>query len=815
MNVLIRKALMDITRRKGRSALIIVGILIGVLGLTSLNESTDLIGNAFFYSTDATAIPNITCIVSSLPPSVATAITRLPNIELVQPRTIYLTFWYHLGNGNQDVLQITSTRDTQGLQLGAFQLTSGRMPGPGEIVMDESDQVLQPLALGDMVIVDTPDGQHVALRVVGLARTQGLAIWHIPPSPLGYMNNTALQQVMQKIHGPIVNDLPHGIQLLIKTHDPSNSNQTYQAIMHLLAGVRLQPQEFSGVRNTSFDADTQLGVRGVFAVVQLLTVLTLLLVGIMLFAMVTAFLSEQFKIIGTMKALGGTRLPIVGSYLLTLMIYSISGTLLGGSIGLIAGYQFAVHLAMSAHIQIGNLFLPVAVGPFHADLWVLLISALVGFLLPMLAGLWPLWTGTAITVRQALTAYGIHVETREIRIRIVWRWGLCWMSQIVWLGVRGLLRKPARATLTLLTLVISCAIFFSVQLTEYSLWVNFAHVSNIYHSDMRVDLASSIGEALPAQRAIATLKALPNVTRVEPIDPMPISVAHRMLELNGLLAETQLYQPQLVSGRWLHPHELGTLVINDSATQRLHLWVGEQVFIQFDTRQARLTIVGIVHDVSEVSGSGNPEGRLGEAFTTLDTLNQMRHLPRESAERLWLQVYDHSPQALQALQQRVDNTLNTLGLRDSSALVLTQDLSNVSDTMQLIAILFDTAAIMVALIGLLNLSHTLATSVLEHRLEIGILRAIGATGWRIGTIFGIEGLVLTVLAWGGGIILGLPVALGILHMLNIYMGPIDLSFQPQTLLFTLLFVIVAACLASIGPILAASRIRARSALRYE
>lgn len=811
MNMLVRKSLLDISRRKGRSALMIVGILIGVLGLTALNEATALIGGAFFYSTDFTAVPNVTCIVSSLPPAVATAITRLPNVELVQSRTIYLALWHHPGNGGQDILQITASRDTQNLQPGAFQLTRGHMPGAGEIVMDESDQGLQPLSLGSMITVDRPDGQRVTLRVVGLARTAGLAIWHIPPAPLGYMSETALQQLMQPVHSPVINDLPRGTQLLIKVHDPSRAGQTYQTIVHILAAAHLQPQTFSGIRNTSFDADTQLGVSGVLAVVRLLTVLTLLLVGMMLFTLVTTFLTEQFKIIGTMKALGGTRLPIAGSYLLTLVFSSIVGTVLGTGIGLIVGYQFAAHLATSAHIQVANLLLPVDVGPFQVATWVPVTSVLVGLLLPLLAGLWPLWTGTAITVRQALASYGVRVETRAR----AWGRGLYWVPQTAWLGLRGLFRKTGRVTLTLLALVLSSMVFFSVQLTDISLWANFAQVSNVYHSDLRVDLGSSIGDAVPTTPVIAALQALPNVARIEPIDPMPISIAHRELELNGLLAQTQLYRPQLVNGRWLRPHELDTLVINDSAAERLHLQVGEQVVIQFDTQQARLTVVGIVHDVSEVSGSGNPEGRLGEVFTTLDTLNQLRRLPATSAERLWLQAVNPSPQALQLLQQRVDTTLNRLGFQDGSALVLTQDLSGVSSSMQMIAILFDTAAILVALIGLLSLSHTLATSVLERRLEIGILRAIGATGWRVGIIFSIEGLALALIAWAGGLVLGLPVTSGILQMLSIYMGPIGLSFQLPTLLFTLLLVIAVACLASAGPAFSASRVRVRSALRYE
>ncbi|HEY1353978.1 MAG TPA: FtsX-like permease family protein [Ktedonobacteraceae bacterium] len=812
MSVLVRKVFLDITRRKGRSFLLILGILIGVLGFTTLNEAVDLIGDAFFYSTDPAATPNITCIVSSLPPSVATALTRLPNVALVQERSLYLTFW-HLGNGtSRTVMQITATSDLRP-RLGDFQLISGHLPGPGEIVMDESDQGLRPLPVGSAITIDAPDGRHLSLRVAGLARTRGLAIWHVPPAPLGYMNVAALQNVTQQIRGPVINDLPRGTQLLIQTRDPSTSAQTYQAVTQLLATAHIQPQTFSGVRNTSFDADTQLGVSGVFAIVRLLTVLTLLLVGVMIAAIVAAFLSEQFKIIGTMKALGGTRLPIMGSYLLTLWISSAVGTVLGGGIGLAIGYQFAMHMAASATIQVANLLLPITVGPFHVAAWVLVSSLLVGLVFPSLAGLWPLWTGTAITVRQALAAYGVRVEA-QARAH-AWGRALRAVPQTVWLGLRGFLRRPGRAAFTLLALGLASTVFFSVQLTDASLLANFAQVSNVYHSDLRVDLASSVGDAVPASQALAALQALPNVARVEPIDPMPISIEHRVLELNGLLADTRLYQPQLTGGRWLRPHELGAIVINDEASTRLHLQVGSQVSVQYEAGTVHLTVVGIVHDISEVSASGNPDGRLGETFTTMEALNQLRHLPANAAERLWLQALNHSVQALDLLQQRANSTLSRLGLQDGSALVLTQDLSGVSGTLQFIAVLFDAAAILVAVIGLLSLSHTLATSVLERRLEIGILRAIGASGWRVGMIFGIEGLAQAFLAWAAGIALGLPVAVGILDLLSVFMGPIDLSFQPLTLLFTLCFVLAVASLASFGPVLTAAQVRVRSALRYE
>src|SRR5215470_11761255 len=42
--------------------------------------------------------------------------------------------------------------------------------------------------------------------------------------------------------------------------------------------------------------------------------------------------------------------------------------------------------------------------------------------------------------------------------------------------------------------------------------------------------------------------------------------------------------------------------------------------------QAEWQIVGIVHEVTAVDGSANPQGRQGLAFTTLQSLNQLRHL---------------------------------------------------------------------------------------------------------------------------------------------------------------------------------------------
>ena len=86
-------------------------------------------------------------------------------------------------------MQIVSYPDLRHVPLTPFQLTSGRYPSAGEIVMEYGDLGLQSFSIGDTVTVDTAQGT-AHLRVVGLARTPG----HDPAASgtgEGYMSEPA------------------------------------------------------------------------------------------------------------------------------------------------------------------------------------------------------------------------------------------------------------------------------------------------------------------------------------------------------------------------------------------------------------------------------------------------------------------------------------------------------------------------------------------------------------------------------------------------------------------------------------------------
>ena len=115
----------------------------------------------------------------------------------------------------------------------------------------------------------------------------------------------------------------------------------------------------------------------------------------------------------------------------------------------------------------------------------------------------------------------------------------------------------------------------------------------------------------------------------------------------------------------------------------------------------------------------------------------------------------------------------------------------------------------------MGLALTIAASVLERRLEIGILRSLGATGWHVGFVFCTEGLTLAIPAWGLGVIIGLPGGVAIMRLLSMFLGPHEVSIDPVFLLTTLLFVVGIAGISSCGPALSAAHVRIRETLRYE
>jgi putative ABC transport system permease protein len=348
----------------------------------------------------------------------------------------------------------------------------------------------------------------------------------------------------------------------------------------------------------------------------------------------------------------------------------------------------------------------------------------------------------------------------------------------------------------------------SVQITTSSIGSTLDQLTNAYNNDLTAQWGSIKYRPGIYEDMIHQVQALANVERVEPRTSVTVSTRRGDLSLTGLEAQTQFYQYHLVAGRWLAASESNTIVISDLAAQTLHLRVGDTLTLTQGSTQATWRIIGIVHDLQASGG-------IGEAFTTLENMNvHLLQLPADSMMMLMVRAHNHAVNAVNQLAGQVNSTLSGLGVQPQVT-TLQEMTAQAQSADLMIYVLFYSIAMIVALVGLLGLFSTIATSVLERRLEIGIMRALGAKGRRVASIFWLESTALALLAWCMGTLLGLPGAYGIIRLLSTLIAPFDFLVPPVLILTTFGFVMVVTLLASFGPALRASRLQLREVLRYE
>jgi putative ABC transport system permease protein len=785
---LLRKAFADVTRRKTRTLSVILGIMIGVFGLTAITMFQDTYFAALAYTNAEVKQADITFSVEGVDPALAPSLLAVSNVQTVAFQTLAPTRWHIQHAPGRVVLLVAGLPDPSHIDVNTFQLLSGRAPGVEEIVLESGDRGIQPFALGDTITVDTPQGS-APLRVVGIARTRGAGNPASKGSALGYMSQQGLADLL---------DIREPNTILVRVQDTAQAQVTQAQLRDVL-----QARQIAIVQSTlhTDSVGSNQILANLFVLLRLLSSVAIVVSCFLVITTITTLLAEQTHIIGTMKAMGGPQRAIFVSYLLSVGLYTIVGTAVGLACGAAGGYALAGKLADVHNLDLGAFTLP---------LDVLALGLAAGLLTPILAALLPLWKGTRITVREAISAYGICSVGTSALPR--WRNGmaerLIWIPQTTWLGLRAVLRKRGRATLTILALTLSGTAFLAIANATYAIDTQVAKRYADYHFDIKINqVAGTPEDEISFQRWLLTI---PNVRHIERSGTVQVRTQWGNVDLSGVDEDTSAYHPSIAAGRWFLPQERQALLVSDDLANQAGLHSGDTLTFSAQEHAATWTIVGIIHDPNVSLGSS------GSAVTTSQNFNAVVGLRPEAGAQWYLQASDPSPAAIDALARRLDTTLNR---GDGSMQFVVTPAQQVIQASQQefrdLYTMFYAVALVVALVGALSLYTTLTSSVLERRREIGIWRSMGASSRQTAGIFWVEGLALGMLAWGVGVVMSIPLADGFLQLLDLLLLHAPFAFDPWLCLLMLLAILAITVIASVGPMLRAARMRIVDLLHYE
>jgi len=239
------------------------------------------------------------------------------------------------------------------------------------------------------------------------------------------------------------------------------------------------------------------------------------------------------------------------------------------------------------------------------------------------------------------------------------------------------------------------------------------------------------------------------------------------------------------------------------------------------SHELKVKIVGVT-DLDPDSMRGPVRARVLLPLKLVETLHVVQPTALRDTTQAASKVPTYSTVSVRvkdpAKIQRVEDAVKKMGFNTFSMLDATRSLRRFFAVLDLFLGIFGSLALAVASIGIVN---TLVMAILERRREIGIMKAIGASDFDVGSLFFGEAGVMGLLGGALGVGLGWTIGRVINVGTNVYLkrqelAPEQIWFVPWWLVVgAIIFAIAVSFISGLYPAVRAARLDPVQALRYE
>lgn len=795
---LVRKAYRDVTKRRVRSLLTLLGILIGVGGVVAIVSTGQNLARAQQAAYANASQADISFWVWNAPASLPRALNEVDNVSAAELRVDFFTRcrWDRAENrpdlepGARDVY-LHGVADFDHMLVDQIALRAGRFPKDGEVVIEQSALDLAPLRFGDTLTCRGNSGEaDRKFTLVGSIQTPN----YPSAALLDYVTLYAPSgDVIRMLNATGANGLR------VKVNDMAQVADTSREISQLLDRRQIQrdapvvrdPGNYLGKR----ELDALLALLAIFSVVGLVTS------GFLVANTLAAIVTEQVGEIGTLKALGGTRAQVMLLYLLSALIYGAVGTLLGLFGGAFASWRLMVFIGTLLNLSVDFQVSPTGIA----------LGTAVGILVTLLAGMIPALSATRISVKRALESYGITPTYGAGKLdRLLQR--IVVLPPLAAMSVRNLARRKSRALVTMVVIGVAVATSLAAQAVSASVDIAIDDLFRTYRADAWVWFGEYVGDNMRAALTTvdgvekAEVWSLQNAwVSTDPADKGARASARARIW--GLPADTTLYEPNLQQGRWYDAGASDEAVISTDLVESLGVSLGETIQVDTAGDLRTFRVVGITIDNSVFLGSEVA----GKVFLPEAVVAKMQG--REGWATFFAAGFTrHDVDGVQAQLDAIAQKFKRYQIGSDSAV---REVKGAKDQTRILTIALAAMSVLVGLIGALGVVNTITLNVLERRREIGVLRSVGASDANVMQAFFTEGLAFGIGGWLIGIVLGYPLGLLLTRVMESVLFHLNYVFTLQMVLVSLGFALLITAGASLIPALAAARMRVKEVLRYE
>lgn len=788
-----RKVWRDLLANKTRTLLVIVSIAIGVFAVGAIAGANLLLNRELRTAYLATNPASATLYVSPFTDELIDVVRRVPGVEDAEGRrTIRVRF--QVAPDDWRLLELIVISDFDDMRIHQVYPEQGDWPPPHrEMLIERGSLEFMRASIGDSIVVELPDNRQRSLRIAGLAHDLNQFPSLLAGRAYGYITLSTLEWLGWS-------------RDFDELHIVVSEGKSDVAHIRAVADAVRRKVENSGRPVNSIRVPTpgRLSVDDVLEPMVLilgaLGFLSLVMSSFLVINTLTAILTQHVRQIGIMKAIGAKSRQLTTMYFAMVLILGVGALAIGlplASLGARYLTDFAAGL------------LNFDVASYRLSTGIVLLQIAVGLVVPLLASVYPILRGTRLTVREAIADYGVGQERsgKGIIDRAVER--IRGLSRPLLLSLRNTFRRKGRLAMTLVTLSLGGAIFVAVMSVQGSLLKTLDEALLYWNYDIAVQFDRAYRLELLEREALS----VPGVTAAE---SWGFSSA-RIVREDGsesrnfsVIAPPQasaMILPTIVSGRWLVPGDESAIVINsDVLKEEPDLAVGDTIVLKIGGREATWTIVGIAK--SAMTGP--------TIYANFDYFSEfVRSVGRSSNVRVLLDQRDPATQhrTAQALRAHFES----IGLQVSATETMEQVREPIIFQFNILVVFLMIMAVLLAIVGAIGLTGTMSINVLERIREIGVMRAIGASGRAIKQLVIVEGIIVALISWVLSSIVSVPLSMFLSHIVGVAFmrAPLSFAYSVYGLVLWLGIVLVLSMIASLLPAWNAARLTVRDVLAYQ
>jgi putative ABC transport system permease protein len=783
-----RKTFRDAWGHRSRTLLVVLAVALGLIGGGTVLNAWALVRTTTQASYAASHPVAATLKLEPLDAGFLERVRQMPGIGAVRARrTVVATLQ---AGGERKTVVLRALDDVTRPDIGCLQDAVGAWPPlDGEIMIEHSSLGYSGAILGQELVLAAAGQQAAPLKVGGLVRDVSVAPGWMDHLVYGYVS----QATLSRLGVPSTFD-----ELQFTVTDPVPSRESVRQLAWRVKALA----EAEGRRVGRIDVPVP-GQHIHAAQIESLTlvqgafgVLTLMVCGCLIVNLMSAMLAGQRRELAVMKAIGASERQLAAQILV-----------LAAGLGVLA-----VAVALPVAAWLGRLYggfqgelLNFPVDRYAIPAWAAMVQAAIGIGLPVLAAAWPVAKACRQPVADALRETGLPASTSGKRFRR-WLQGVR-LARPQLLSLHNAFRQRLRFFLSLLALAVAGAVFIGAG----NLRVAVKHSVDLLFDAQRYDMTLRVTVPMSARDLVAAAAAVPGVAVAEAWGHASAGLAEddgtvgNAFDLLAVPVHSRVLAPMLRNGRWLLDDEQDSVVIGSALLKdNPGLQPGQRMPLLIEGRPVSLRIVGVV--------DSGPEAL---AYTSQRELVAWRG--GELASILLIRASERGDAGQLELIHRLRAALEKQGVAVGASRLLSDARQGIEDHLQMVVSFLGMMGWVMIVVGGMGLASTMSVGVLERQREIGVLRAIGASGRAILGMVQLEGLVMALLGW----LLSLPLSVPVSVLLGEAFGhvmfaiPTSLTPEPSSALRWLALVTAVSVLACAWPARQAMRMPVVKALQYE